>query len=208
MDYARSQPRHRTQAKSTRPDVINIQSQHAARLKDRKAKMENDFVPEYTVRKPVMEDLPELMKMAKAMHSEGAMMPMSEARSREMIVSAIQNDTIVDGKHIRNNICAGVIGPVGKPEAVICMILTRYWYSNYDHLEEVLNYVSPEHRKSTRAKYLIEYAKMCSREIGIPLLIGVLSQERTEAKVRLYQRQLGKPVGAWFLYNGVLGGHG
>jgi hypothetical protein len=39
----------------------------------------------------------------------------------------------------------------------------------------------------------------------MPLLIGVLSNHRTEAKVRLYERQFGKPTGAFFLYNGSTG---
>ena len=36
-------------------------------------------------------------------------------------------------------------------------------------------------------------------------MIGVLSNHRTEAKVRLYERQFGKPSGAFFLYNARTG---
>ena len=38
-------------------------------------------------------------------------------------------------------------------------------------------------------------------DLGIPLIIGVLSNQRTEAKIRLYERQFGAPAGAFFLYN-------
>ena len=45
------------------------------------------------------------------------------------------------------------------------------------------------------------------REHIIPLLIGVLSNKRTEGKIRLYERQLGKPSGAFFLYGARTGEH-
>jgi hypothetical protein len=41
--------------------------------------------------------------------------------------------------------------------------------------------------------------------MGMPLLIGVLSNSRTEAKIRLYKRHFGEPAGAYFLYNARTG---
>ncbi len=155
-----------------------------------------EFVFEFEVRRPTFEDIPEIIKMAKDMHKEGALMPWSEKRSLDFIYNVISGKT---------DAAVGIIGEVGKPEAIICMRWGQYWYTDDIHIEEILNYVRPEFRKSGRAKNLIEYAKKCSRKLNRPLLIGVLSQERTEAKVRLYQRQLGEPVGAYFLYHGSLG---
>lgn len=101
----------------------------------------------------------------------------------------------------------GVIGPSSALEGAICMLIGRLWYSREQHLEEIFNIVHPEHRKSGHAKALIGYAKLCSDELQIPLNIGIFSNTRTEAKVRLYQRQLGKPAGAFFSYNAHFG-HG
>jgi hypothetical protein len=37
-------------------------------------------------------------------------------------------------------------------------------------------------------------------KLGMPLTIGVLSNHRTEAKVRFYERFLGKAAGAYWIY--------
>jgi hypothetical protein len=47
---------------------------------------------------------------------------------------------------------------------------------------------------------LCDFSKKVSDELGMPLSIGVLSSDRTEGKVRMYERIFGKPSGAYFLY--------
>ena len=95
----------------------------------------------------------------------------------------------------------GVIGPVGALEGCIMLTVGSVWYSDDWTLDEHINFVDPAYRNSNHAKDLIEYAKNCADRIGIPLVIGVLSTERTAAKVRLYGRYL-TPAGAFFV-NGV-----
>jgi hypothetical protein len=77
------------------------------------------------------------------------------------------------------------------------------WYSNQDVLEERVIFIPPEFRnaKGGRATRLCEFSKKAAEDLGIPLLIGVMSSVRTEAKVKMYERQFGKPSGAVFLYN-------
>lgn len=94
----------------------------------------------------------------------------------------------------------GALGPTGAIEGAIFMLISNFWYSNDWHLEELFSYVRPEHRRSTNAKELINFGKRCSDELGIPLVIGVISNDRTRAKVGLYQRQLADPVGAFFVH--------
>lgn len=94
----------------------------------------------------------------------------------------------------------GVIGDPGNIEALIFLLISSFWYSSAWHLEELFSYVRPQFRKSTHAKALVEWAKRASDEIGIPLVIGIISNTRTEAKVRLYRRQLKDPAGAFFVY--------
>jgi hypothetical protein len=95
----------------------------------------------------------------------------------------------------------GVIGDVGKLEALVFVTIGTYWYSHDRHLEEFIVYVDPECRQSSHARVLIEWMKTQSDRTGLPLVTGIISTERTEAKVRLYRRML-EPVGAFFLYGG------
>lgn len=98
----------------------------------------------------------------------------------------------------------GVIGLIRKAseiEAIMLLQLSRFWYTDDWCLEEVLNFVRPLYRRSTNAKDMIQFAKRCSDELGIPLVIGVVSNERTKPKIELYRRQLGESVGGYFIYN-------
>jgi GNAT superfamily N-acetyltransferase len=97
----------------------------------------------------------------------------------------------------------GVIGEPGKPEGAVLLRIGAMWYSDNQVLEEKAIFIHPEYRsaKGGRARRLCEFSKQVAEALGIPLIIGVLSNHRTEAKVRLYERQFGKPSGAFFLYN-------
>jgi GNAT superfamily N-acetyltransferase len=103
----------------------------------------------------------------------------------------------------------GVIGgEPGKPlEGMIILRIGNPWYSQEKILDEKAIYVAPEFRsaKGGRARKLAEWAKTISEKLGIPLAIGVLSNTRTEAKIRLYERVFGAPAGVYFLYNAKTG---
>jgi GNAT superfamily N-acetyltransferase len=93
----------------------------------------------------------------------------------------------------------GVIGDVGALEALVFVTIGTYWYSHDRHLEEFIVYVDPECRKSTHARALVSWMKQQSDFTGLPLVTGIISNHRTEAKVALYERMLPR-VGAFFLY--------
>jgi hypothetical protein len=102
----------------------------------------------------------------------------------------------------------GVIGePDGSPQGAILLRIGTMWYSDNYVLEEKAIFIHPEYRnaKGGRARKLCEFSKQVSDSLGIPLIIGVLSNHRTEAKVKLYERQFGKPSGAFFLYGATTG---
>lgn len=104
----------------------------------------------------------------------------------------------------------GIIGERGQEiEGAVLLRITDMWYSDSRVLEEKAIFIHPDYRsaKGGRARRLVEFSKRCADELGIPLLIGVLSNHRTEAKVRLYERQFGKASGAFFLYNARTGSH-
>ena len=134
-----------------------------------------------------MEDLVALMIEAA---DEQALFPLSEGKARDMLNRAF----------LKQGGMVGVIGPKGGIEAALYMLLAQPLYSEAWHCEEVFQVVRPAFRRSTHAKALLEFAKRCHHDLGIPVLMGVLHNVRTEAKVRLYRRQLGDPVGAFFLY--------
>lgn len=95
----------------------------------------------------------------------------------------------------------GVIGPPGALEALALVTIGEFWYTTDKHLEEYLVYVDGKHRKSHHARALIAWMKQQAELAGIPLLTGVVSNERTKAKCALYGRMLPK-VGEFYLYKG------
>jgi len=131
------------------------------------------------------------MELCRELHAENAMFSMDEAKVAAMLERAFKQQGAL----------IGALGPTGAIEGAIFMLISSFWYTNDFCLEELFSYVRPEFRRSTNAKELVNFGKRCSDELGIPLVIGVVSNIRTEAKVGLYKRQLADPVGAYFAYN-------
>lgn len=135
------------------------------------------------------EDEIEIFEICRRLHAENAVFPLNVDR----VINMIRALTHRQGGII------GVIRNEKQIEALICLTITQFWYSEDFILEEQFNFVLPEYRKSENAKELIIFARAAAEQLGIPLIIGVLSNERTDAKIRLYKRQLGPPSGAYFL---------
>lgn len=96
----------------------------------------------------------------------------------------------------------GTIGVIGTPqqlEALCFVLIGQFWYSDEYHIEELIAYVDPEFRHSEHSQALIKWMKELAEDTGIKLLTGIMSTIRTDAKVRLYRRQLPQ-IGAFFLY--------
>lgn len=151
-----------------------------------------------SVRIGTPEDLDQLMGLATRACGENGFIAPNMQKVLEQIWAAVNRD---------RGLC-GVIGPVGgEIEGAILLRITDFWYSDTPVLEEKGLFIRDEYRsaKGGRARRLCEFAKSAADTLGIPLLIGVLSNSRTEAKVRLYRRQFGEPAGAFFLYGAVTG---
>jgi hypothetical protein len=144
------------------------------------------------VRLAVSEDAPSVYAMCRLLHEENGLSPWSEDKVRGTIGGALAGKGAI----------IGVIGPRGAPVAMIHLRIASMWYSDDVQLEDRGTFVHPDHRHSTHAKDLLEFAKTAATELGVPLVIGILSTEKTEQKIRLYRRRLGKPAGAFFLWNG------
>lgn len=96
----------------------------------------------------------------------------------------------------------GVIGDVGALEGLALVFTGSYWYTHDRHLEEYIVYVDPECRRSFHARALLDWMKLQSDRARAPLVTGIISTHRTEAKCRLYRRLVPK-VGEFFLYDGT-----
>lgn len=143
-------------------------------------------------------DIDEIMALAiMASHENGFLSPSPEKLLRGIYPALCQDHGIV-----------GVVGPEGGPiQGAVLLHVNTHWYSDEQFLEEKSVFVHPDFRKAAggRAARLVEFSKKAADTLGMPLLIGVLSSNRTEAKVRMYRRLLGEPQGAFFLYNGGTG---
>lgn len=105
----------------------------------------------------------------------------------------------------------GLIGIIGEPggriEGGVLLRIGSMWYSEAKVLEERGIFIHRDFRsvRGGRARRLCEFSKETADALGIPLLIGILSDHRTQAKAKLYERQFGKPSGAFFLYGATTG---
>lgn len=141
------------------------------------------------VRKAVLADKPEILEMCVENHRDNGQFSLSMSKVEAMIDKAFN----------RGGTVVGVVGD-NRIAGMILLNISQFWYSDDWALEEIQNYVRPQHRKSTYAKDMMHFARRCSDELGIPLVIGVVSNERTRAKMELYKRQFGEPCGGYFIH--------
>jgi len=141
------------------------------------------------VRKATITDRAQILEMCEENHRDNGQFSLSMPKVEAMVDKAFSGG-------------GAIIGVVGDKqiEGMLLLLISQFWYTSDWCLEEILNFVRPQFRRSTHAKDMISFGRRCSDELGIPLVIGVVSNERTKAKMELYRRQLGEPCGGYFLY--------
>ncbi len=142
------------------------------------------------VRKAVISDKPQIMQMCEENHRDNG----------QFSLSIRKVETAIDRAFNGGGAIIGVVGS-GQIEGMIVLAIGQFWYTEDYCVEELENYVRPQFRKSTHAKDMIKFGQRCSDELGIPLVIGVVSNERTRAKMELYRRILGDPKGGYFMHS-------
>lgn len=143
-------------------------------------------------------DAPEIWRLFLQTHRENGLFKLSPAKVTSLLDRALHPEVIPDwDTNPRAQI--GVIGPPGRLEAVVFLLIASFWYSEELHLEELLVYVDPECRTSGHATACLEWMKGLADELKIPLLTGIISKDRTAAKIRLYDRKLPR-IGAFYFY--------
>jgi N-acetylglutamate synthase-like GNAT family acetyltransferase len=138
-------------------------------------------------------DMDEVMRLAiTACQENGFLNASADLLAREIWPALCQD----------HGLCPVIGAPGGDIEGLALLRIGSMWYSHAIVVEERAIFVYPQFRsaKGGRARRLCEYSKHVADTLGLPLLIGVLSNTRTEAKVRMYEKIFGKPAGAFFLY--------
>lgn len=152
-------------------------------------------------------DEKEIWRLCRLHHEENGLFPLSDKKVGFYIERSLHPEKIDrDDSGPR-----GIIGVIGQNslEAIVMLILGSPWYSESISMDDCVNFVDPKHRKSDHAKALIGYSKYLVDQvrIGHPdfrMMMGILSTERTAAKIRLFSRQL-ELVGAFFMHPPISG---
>ena len=153
---------------------------------------------ELEIRIGTPDDLEEMMKIALLACEENAFADPNPVKLATEMWPALCRDN-------------GLVGIIGKHggiiEGAVLLRIGTMWYSDAECIEEKAIFIHPDFRsaKGGRAKRLCEFSKSVADNLDIPLMIGVLSNERTVAKVKMYERQFGPPAGAFFLYGAKTG---
>lgn len=143
------------------------------------------------VRDATPDDLEHIIRIAQNLHDENGHTAIHYPTAVGALMDAVNRQRSV----------IGIIGPVGDIRGIIFLRFASWWYSGPGDvfLEELFLYVPPEHRKGTgNAAALLNFAKATAKSLSVPLVIGVLSSHRTKAKLKLYEKHLGQPVGGYF----------
>lgn len=127
--------------------------------------------------------------MCLSLHGENGLFPLDGHKLDEALERYFRQEGAI----------IGVIGDVGTPVASIYLHVTQFFYTSDWVLLEEWAFVSPTQRRSNYAIQLINYAKGVSDGMKMPLITGILSNKRTEAKVRLYERQM-MSIGRYFMH--------
>lgn len=148
---------------------------------------------EVEVRTGTPEDLDRVMEWAAAAAFDNALVQPDTTALLQMFWPALNCEKGI----------MGIIGKSGeKIEGAILLTVGTLWYSLDPVLEEKVVFVQPEFRAAAvgRARKLCEFAKQTAKALELPLAIGILSNKKTKAKIKLYERMFGEPAGVYFLY--------
>jgi hypothetical protein len=143
-------------------------------------------------------DAPEIWRLFLQVHRENGLFSIAPHKVTMMMDRALHPEAIPP-TDIGPRACIGVIGPMGRLEGLSFVLISSFWYSEDLHLEELLVYVDPECRRSGHARALVAWMKNLADSLKIPLMTGIISKQRTAAKIRLYDRMLPR-IGAFYLY--------
>lgn len=148
------------------------------------------------VRLALPEDAKEIWRLFLQGHKENGIFTLAPDKVTWFLSRVLMPETIQIGDTGPRGVI-GVIGSIGNLEGLVFLTIGQYWYTHEYHLEEYIIYTDPEHRRSYHVQALVQWMKDQVEVQQMPLVTGIISTYRTEAKCRLYRRMLPK-VGEFF----------
>ena len=139
------------------------------------------------IRLATPQDLDEIMSIAMMACDENGFLNPNPAKLAAEIWPALHQD---------HGLCAVIGKPNGMIEGLVLLRIGNMWYSDSRVVEEKAIFIHPDFRsaKGGRASKLCEFSKKVADSLGIPLIIGVLSNHRRTCKGFLSrQYQHGEP---------------
>jgi len=134
-------------------------------------------------------------------HADNGLWPLAPMKIVKLIQSAV-----LANKAAQEPVIGIIEGENGEIEAMTCMQLETFWYTDEWHIAELFNWVHPDHRSSRHAQELMEFQRRFSDNMTkltgkkIALITGVMSIKRLEAKMNLFARKYPQ-IGALYAYN-------
>lgn len=147
-----------------------------------------------SVRLAKAEDYESLLDLCAMAHAESGLYPYAP----ELVDDIVR--PVLHGEKTAVPTVIGVCGPPGDLHASMCLMATKAYYTHFYGFRDLWCFVHPDHRRSTHHKDLLEWAKGVAERMSLTLMSGVVSTDRTEAKLRLYRRQFGQPVGGYYFW--------
>lgn len=144
------------------------------------------------VRLGVPADHDGVFKLALRLAEENAAFPVNTAK-----VDAVINKALA----MSQGSVMGVSGPKDEePRGFICLDMVRHWYSDVLFIADVANYVAPEYRvnSASYAKQQLRFGKKVADNFGMPFFASITSTKFTQAKMRLYEREMANCGGQFF----------
>lgn len=145
-----------------------------------------------------VDDLDAVMKLAADVAKENALFDTTTEHLLRIVWPCLTQQT-------------GIIGVIGKRggeiEGMVVLVVGTLSYSDTKCVEEKCVFVREEFRsaKGGRAHKLLQFSKSVAEGLGLPLLIGVLSNDSTRQKVKLYEREFGEPAGSFWVWHAKTG---
>jgi GNAT superfamily N-acetyltransferase len=149
-----------------------------------------------TVRIATAADHQEIWRLFLMGHNENGLFPLAPDKVEFFIQRVLHPELIPSGDTGPRGVI-GVIGQAGALEGLVFLTIGTYWYTYAKNIEEFIVYVDPEHRRTNHAQALVGWMKQQVEITKLPLITGIISNTRTEAKCRLYRRMLPK-IGEFF----------
>ena len=141
------------------------------------------------IRLATSDDVEGIMALCWQAHAERNERSGSDRKAREMIANCLAGNGAI-----------GLIEIAGDYRALCGLVISSPWCSEDRELYDWLVYVRPDCRHLRYLSPLLKFAKETSIRLGLPLWMGWIGDERSEAKSKAYTRHFSH-YGAFYRFD-------